>query len=115
MGVKLKPGLPSLRAVSSTSRKPGCRPYGPEAGPGSLLRPFQITTLCFSHLPVDKFLESAIKCLYPLRGLGLRPSGYDPTRRVQGSKVGIHVQSKLLIDKRSGKPNIEIFKYVEIK
>ena len=31
------PGPPSLRAVSSTSRKPGCRPYGPEAGPGYLI------------------------------------------------------------------------------
>jgi hypothetical protein len=40
-GVKSKPGPPSLRAVGSTLRpvsptgwKPGCRPYGPEAGPG---------------------------------------------------------------------------------
>jgi hypothetical protein len=31
---KPKPGPPALRAVGSTSRKPGCKPYGLEAGPG---------------------------------------------------------------------------------
>ena len=43
--------------------------------------------------------------MQPLSGLGLRPSGYDPTRRVQGSKVVVHVKSESIIDKPREKPN----------